>query len=104
MTKLDSSIAWQIEVFDGRNDFREWQGRVMDSHNKELKKNSLWGLSENHTEDLNKWEGMEERAMSFIQLNFSDEMLLDVMDEETTPGLWVKLGSLCMIADSSHEK
>lgn len=102
MTKVDSSITWQIEVFDGRNDFRVWQGRVMDSHNKELKKSFM-----DYRKTIRRIQtnGREwKRAMSFIQLNFSDEMLLDVMDEETTSGLWVKLGSLCMIVDSSHEK
>ena len=43
----------------------------------------IWVIK-NHTKDLDEWDDMKERAMSFIRLNLSDEELLDVMDEQTT--------------------
>lgn len=53
-------------------------------------------------EDLGEWADMEERAISFMWLNPSDEELLDVMDEEFAPGLWAKVKRLYMTAHSSN--
>lgn len=42
--------------------------------------------------------------MSFILLNLSNDVLLDVMDKEIAPGLWSKLESFYMTANSNHGK
>lgn len=36
-----------------------------------------------HMEYPGEWEDMEERAISFIRFNLLDEVLVNVMDEET---------------------
>lgn len=45
-----------------------------------------------------------EKAMSFILLNLTDEVLFDVTDEENAPKLSSKLERLYMTPCSSHEK
>ena len=42
------------------------------------------------------WEEMDLKAASTIQLCLADEVMYNVMDEETVTGLWSRLETLYM--------
>lgn len=91
------SAKYEIEKFNGRDDFSLWRVKmrailVQQGLLKALNgKNALpEDLSDEQKDD------MVDRAHSAIQLSLSDEVLREVADEKTAAGLWLKLESLYM--------
>ena len=93
MAKLKMATNFNIEKFDGRNDFNLWQVRmkallVQEGLSKALDEALLATL-----EEPQKTEIME-KGHSIIQLYLSDEVLHKVGKEDTTSKLWLKLENL----------
>ena len=86
MSKIGSSTPkFEVEKFNGKENFGLWQKRVkallvLQGLHKTLHGQSLkpTGTSD---ED---WEEMDIKAASTIQLCLADEVMYNVMDEETT--------------------
>ena len=49
------------------------------------------------------WNEVNLKAVSMIQLWLADEIMYNVIDEETTLGLWSRLETLCMIKSLSNK-
>jgi hypothetical protein len=91
------AAKFDIEKFVGRNDFNFWRVRmkallVQRGLSKVLKGNDP--LPESLTEDEK--EEILEKAHSTIQLCLSNEVLREVVEEDTVANLWLKLESLYM--------
>jgi hypothetical protein len=91
------AAKFDIEKFDGRNDFNLWRVRmkallVQQGMSKTLKGKDA--LPESLTGDEN--EEILEKAHSAIQLCLSNEVLREVVEEDTAAKLWLKLESLYM--------
>ena len=91
-TKALSATRFEIEKFNRKNDFSLWRVKmhallVQQGLWKALKgKNALpTTLSNEEKEDLLEW------AHSAILLSLGDEVLREIVDEETVVGLWLKL-------------
>lgn len=89
-----SAFNVKVDKFDGRNSFGLWQIKMRSL----LKQQGLWApLSEKPKfDDVEEWNTGEEKAHSTIMLCLSDDVIIEVADEETATGLWVKLESLYM--------
>jgi hypothetical protein len=56
---------------------------------------ALDGVDKMHNDmTMAKWEEIDAKALSAIQLCFSNKVLREVMKENTTKGIWDKLESL----------
>jgi hypothetical protein len=91
------AAKFDIEKFDGRNNFNLWRVRmkallVQQGLFKALKGKDA--LPESLTEDEK--EEILEKAHSVIQLCLNNEVLREVVEEDTTTNLWLKLESLYM--------
>ena len=94
---MSTVTKFDIEKFDGKINFAIWrvQMRVVLTHNG-LKK-ALDGKSKKPTSMTDeKWDDLDEKALSAIQLCLSKEVLREVASENTTVALWAKLESLYM--------
>ena len=96
-TKALSATRFEIEKFNEKNDFSLWCVKmcalsVQEGLWKALKgKDALPAtLSNEEKEDL------LERAHSAILLSLGDEVLREIVNEETAVGLWLKLESRYM--------
>ena len=96
-TKALSATRFEIEKFNGKNDFSLWHVKMHSL----LVQQGLWKalkgknaspatLSNEEKEDLLEW------AHSAILLSLGDEVLREIVDEETAVGLWLKLESRYM--------
>lgn len=85
----------KIDKFDGKNSFSLWQIKMKAL----LKQQGIWApLNEAAILDKDSAEFVmqEEKAHSTILLCLSDEVIIEVADETTSSGLWLKLESLYM--------
>ena len=96
-TKALSTTRFEIEKFNRKNNFSLWRVKmrallVQQGLWKALKgKNALPAtLSDEEKENL------LEQAHSAILLSLGDEVLREIVDEETAAGLWLKLESRYM--------
>ena len=96
-TKVSSITKFEIDKFNGKNDFSLWHVKM----HALLVQQGLWKalkgkdalpatLSDEEKEDL------LERAHSAILLSLGDEVLREIVNEETAAGLWLKLVSRYM--------
>ena len=96
-TKALSATRFEIDKFNGKNDFSLWRVKMRAL----LVQKGLWKalkgkdalpatLSDEGKEDL------LERAHSAILLSLGDEVLREIVDKETAAGLWLKLESRYM--------
>ena len=81
---------FEIELFDGRNNFTLWQSTVKDL----LIQRGLYATLEDKKPadvDNSKWEDMKLRAASTIRLALAPEIKYDVLEENNPKNLWEKL-------------
>ena len=87
-TKVSSAAKFEIDKFNGKNDFSLWRVKM----HALLVQQGLWKalkgkdalpatLSDEEKEDLLEW------AHSAIQLSLVDEVLREIVDEDTVAGL-----------------
>ena len=96
-TKVSLAAKFEIDKFNGKNDFSLWRVKMRAL----LVQQGLWKalkgkdalpamLSDEEKEDL------LVQAHSAIQLTLADEVLREIVDEDTAVGLWLKLESRYM--------
>ena len=104
---MDSKTAttkFEVEKFNGKSNFLLWKMRVTSLLVKEGVHKALQGKEmKPSTMEDDEWSDIDFRAKATIILCLSDEVLYNVMNEETTAGLWCKLESLYMTKSLSNK-
>ena len=91
------SARFEIEKFNGKNNFEIWKVKMHDLLVQQGVAKALMGKSKqpyNITDD--EWDEMDERAVSAIRLCLADDVLFNIVLETTLAGLWTKLEKLYM--------
>jgi hypothetical protein len=90
---INTSIATVgLVKFDGTGNFGLWQRRVKDLLVHQGLVKALYGKTkkpEKMTDD--EWEELDMKAVSTIRLLLADEVMYDVMEENSTAGIWLNL-------------
>uniref|UniRef100_A0A2N9GEX0 Integrase catalytic domain-containing protein n=1 Tax=Fagus sylvatica TaxID=28930 RepID=A0A2N9GEX0_FAGSY len=90
---INASIATVgLVKFDGTGNFGLWQRRVKDLLVQQGLVKALYGKTkrpEKMTDD--EWEELDMKAVSTIWLLLADEVMYDVMEENSTTGIWLNL-------------
>ena len=87
-----STTKFDVEKFDRKINFSLWQVRMRVILVKNEVQKAL-GVRANGMTDT-RWEEIDEKARSVIQLSLANEVLREVISEKTTKALWEKLESL----------
>ncbi|KAG8479429.1 hypothetical protein CXB51_029695 [Gossypium anomalum] len=88
-----ATTRFEIEKFDGETNFNLWQVRMMAI----LVQSGLKKVvTRKKPENLNKtkWEELDEKALSTIQLCLTNTVLQEVLMEKTSSALWKRLETL----------
>jgi hypothetical protein len=103
MAKVQSS-KFEVEKFSGKNSFALWKLKMRDLLVQQGLQKALAGKSKKPTSMTDEdWEDLDARALSTIRLCLADEVLFNIVEEETTTGLWTKLESLYMTKNLSNK-
>jgi hypothetical protein len=96
MAKMQSS-KFEVEKFSGKNNFELWKLKMRDLLVQQGLQKALAGKSKKPTTMTEwEWEDLDVKALSTIHLCLADEVLFNIVGEDTTSGLWSKLESLYM--------
>jgi hypothetical protein len=96
MVKVQSS-KFEVEKFSGKNNFALWKLKMRDLLVQQGLQKALAGKIKKPTSMTDEdWEDLDARALSTIRLCLADEVLFNIVEEETTTGLWNRLESLYM--------
>jgi hypothetical protein len=96
MAKVQSS-KFEVEKFSGKNSFALWKLKMRDLLVQQGLQKALAGKTKKPTSMTDEdWEDLDARALSTIRLCLADEVLFNIVEEETTTGLWNRLESLYM--------
>jgi hypothetical protein len=91
------SSKFEVEKFSGNNNFGLWKLKMRDLLVKQGLKKVLAGKTKKLTNMTNEdYEDLDARALSTISLCLADEVLFNIVGEETTTGLWNKLEIMYM--------
>jgi hypothetical protein len=97
MAKMQSS-KFDIEKSSGKNNFELWNLKMQDLLVQQGLQKALAGrLKKATTTTKWEWEDLDAKALSTIRLCLADEVLFNIVGEDTTSGLWSKLESLYMM-------
>jgi len=86
---------FKVELFDRKGSFTLWQRRVKDILIQQGLARALKG-NDSKPEKMTKeeWEDLELKCASTIRLYIADNIINNVIDEDSTPVLWEKLEKL----------
>eukprot|EP00253_Pinus_taeda_P011247 PITA_11247 len=91
------STRFEIEKFNGKNNFEIWKVKMHDLLVQHGMAKALLGKSKRPYNIIDsEWAEMDERAISAIQLCLADDVLFNIVLETTAAGLWTKLEKLYM--------
>src|SRR6266487_1786554 len=96
---------WDIEKFNGSNDFNLWKVKVREILTQQKCDEALKGLAgmpENLSDD-EKAE-MDGKALSAIILCLADKVLRGVAKEKSAAAMWIKLDKLYMTKSLTHKQ
>ena len=94
---MSTITKFDVEKFDGKISFSIWRVQMKAVLTQNGLKKALQGKSKKPPTMTNeKWDELDEKALSAIQLYLSREVLREVIHETTTAELWLKLESLYM--------
>jgi len=93
MTSKTITTKFEVEKFDGKNNYMLWKMRVTTLLVKEGTHKAMLGAEKSSKMEDDKWMDLDVRAKTTIILCLSDEVLYNVMNAKTTAGLWCKLES-----------
>jgi hypothetical protein len=92
------SAKFEIENFNGKNNFEIWKVKMHDLLvQQDLVKVLLGKEKKPSTITDEDWDEINVRALSAIRLCLADDVLFNIVSEKTTLGLWTKLESLYMM-------
>src|SRR5436190_880344 len=99
-----TSTKFEVEKFDGKVNFLLWKMRVTSLLVKEWTYQALQGIRKKpSTMGEDDWKEIDIKAKATIILCLSDEVLYNVMNEETAAGMWNRLESLYMTKSLSNK-
>ncbi|KAL6198942.1 hypothetical protein ACLB2K_028730 [Fragaria x ananassa] len=89
-----SGLNVKIDKFTGRNSFSLWQIKMRAL----LKQQGMWAplVKKSGDPETAEMASLEEKAHSTILLCLADDIIIEVAEEETAAGLWLKIESLYM--------
>jgi hypothetical protein len=83
-----------VEKFSGKNNFELWKLKMRDLLVQQGLQKALVGRTKKPTSMTNEeWEELDAKSLSTIRLCLEDEVLFNIVGEDTTVGLWSKLES-----------
>ena len=92
-----SNAKFEVEKFTGKSNFALWKLKVMDLLVQQGLHKALDGATKKPaTMNDSDWEDLDARALSTIRLCLADEVLFNIIEENTASSLWEKLEKLCM--------
>ena len=101
-SKMTTTIKFKVEKFDGKSNFLLWKLRVTSLLVKEGTHKDLYGIEKKPSKmDDDEWNNIDFHAKMTIILCLLDEILYNVMNEETTVGS--RLESLYMMKSLSNK-
>lgn len=92
---MTTNMSFSVEKFNGKGSFTLWQMRVKDVLTQQGLARALKGKDgkpQEMTDD--QWEELEARCVSTIRHCIADNIINNVMDEDSAPALWEKLEKL----------
>ena len=96
MAKMQS-LKFEVEKFSGKSNFELWNLKMRDLLVQQGLQKALPGKSKKPTAMTNEeWEDLDAKDLSTIRLCLVDDVLFNIVGEDTTSGLWSKLESLYM--------
>ena len=91
------SSKFEVEKFSGKRNFELWKLKMRDSLVQQGLQKTLAGKSKKPTVMTNEeWEDLDAKALSTICLCLADEVMFNMVGEDTISGLWSKLEILYM--------
>jgi hypothetical protein len=88
MEKVQSS-KFEVEKFTGKNSFALWKLKIQDLLVQQGLQKVLDGKSKKSTSMIDEdWEDLDAISLSTICLCLEDEVLFNIVEDETTTGLW----------------
>ena len=103
-SKTTTTTKFEVEKFDEKFNFLLWKMRVTLLLMKEGTQKALLGIEKKPSKMKDyEWNGIDFRAKVMIILCLSDEILYNVMDEETTVDFLCRLESLYMTKSLSNK-
>ena len=96
MKKMQSA-KFEIEKFNGKNNFEIWKVKMHDLLVQQGVVKALLGKTKQLASIIDEdWDEMDVRALSSIRLCLADDVLFNIVTEKTTVGLWSKLEIMYM--------
>ena len=92
--KAAMNSQFTVEQFNGKGSFTLWQRRVKDILVQQGLAKALKGKEKPEGMKADEWEDLESRCVSTIRLCVADNIINNVMDEDSAAGLWEKLEKL----------
>jgi hypothetical protein len=97
LMKKMQSANFEIEKFNGKNNFEIWKVKMHDLLVQQGVVKALLGKAKKPTSITDEdWDEMDVRALSAIRLCLADDVLFNIVTEKTAFGLWSKMESLYM--------
>jgi len=91
------SARFEIEKFNGKNNFTIWKVKMYDLLVQQGVAKPLMGKSKQPYNIIDvEWDEKDERSVSAIRLCLADDVLFNIVSEKTATGLWTKLEKLYM--------
>ena len=104
VSKTTTITKFEVEKFNGKSNFLLWKMRVISLLVKEGTHKALLGIEKKLSKmEDDEWNDIDFRAKATIILCLSDEILDNVINKETTAGLWCRLESLYMKKSLSNK-
>src|SRR5436189_2232937 len=99
-----TATKFEVEKFDGKINFLLWKMRVTSLLVKEGSYQALQEIRKKpSTMDEDDWKEIDVKAKATIILCLSDEVLYNVLNEDTAAGMWNRLESLYMTKSLSNK-
>ena len=99
-----TATKFEVEKFDGKINFLLWKMRVTSLLVNEGSYQALQGIRKKpSTMDEDDWKEIDGKAKATIILCLSDEVLYNVLNEDTAAGMWNRLESLYMTKSLSNK-
>jgi hypothetical protein len=95
-----SSVKYDLPLLDCDTKFSLWQVKMWTVLSQTDLDDALYGFGKKGVKTWTDEERCKDRkALSYIHLHLSNNILQEVLAEKTTAALWLKLESICMSKD-----
>nr|CAD41912.2 OSJNBa0033G05.13 [Oryza sativa Japonica Group] len=94
-----TSLKYDLPLLDRDTRFSLWQVKMRAVLAQQELDDALSGFDKRTQDWSNDEKKRDRKAMSYIHLHLSNNILQEVLKEETAAGLWLKLEQICMTKD-----